>query len=139
MLLLLTGSVLRSLDLCFVAAHYASLVIVHKLNLVGIAIAPAEADTKLVIDPYAVLSFPVCTELLQPIAWRSCEIAQFAGGIQLPKFSTCDLLECLEAATALAIVKSLSLRTPKRLDHRFLSVFWVAFNVNQKGSRSRLH
>ena len=114
------GPVLQSLKLCFVTANYASLVIVHNLNLVDISIVPAEADTKLVIDAYAVPSFPVCMEWLQSIAWRSCEIAQFGGAIQVPKFSTCDLLECLEAATALTKVKSLSLRTPERLDHRFV-------------------
>jgi hypothetical protein len=118
------GPVLQSLELCFVTANYASLVIVHNLNLVDISIAPAKADTKLVVDAYAVLSFPVCMEWLQPIAWRSCEIAQFGGAIQLPKFSTCDLLESLEAATALAIVKPLSLCTAKRLDRGF-SVYSV--------------
>jgi hypothetical protein len=59
MLLLLVGP-FAVLELGSVPADYASLVIVHDLNLVGISIAPAEAETKLVVDAYAVLSFPVC-------------------------------------------------------------------------------
>jgi len=46
--------------------------IVRYLDVVGVAVAPAEADSPLIVDPDAVLTGAIATQLLQPIAWRQC-------------------------------------------------------------------
>jgi hypothetical protein len=43
--------------------------VVHNLNLSSIRVNPTEADTPLVIYPYAVLAHPIATEGLQTVAW----------------------------------------------------------------------
>jgi len=42
--------------------------IVHNLNFNGIRVNPTEADAPLVVDPDAVLPFPITTECLQTVA-----------------------------------------------------------------------
>ena len=43
-------------------------VVVHDLDLVDIPLAPLEADSPLVVDPYAVLTGTVALESFQPVA-----------------------------------------------------------------------
>jgi len=40
----------------------------------GIPIAPAEADSPLIIYPDAVLTSAIATQLLQAIAWRQSQV-----------------------------------------------------------------
>jgi hypothetical protein len=42
----------------------------------GIPIAPAEADSPLIIDPDAVLTGAITTQLFQPIAWWQCQVLE---------------------------------------------------------------
>jgi hypothetical protein len=41
--------------------------IVNDLNVEGISALPAEADSVLIVDPYAVLTFPVYLQLFQSV------------------------------------------------------------------------
>ena len=45
-------------------------VMVHDLQVPGVAVAPYEADPPLVIDAHAPWAIAVTRELLQAVAWR---------------------------------------------------------------------
>jgi len=44
-------------------------VIVDNLDVVGVAVSPAETDAPLVVNPDAVLTRTIPAQLLEPIAW----------------------------------------------------------------------
>ncbi len=91
--------------------------VVHDLSIVGVPVAPDEAQTPLVVDPYTVLALAVTMQSFQAITRRSCHISQLRGAVQLPKLPARDALNGLKAPARLPLVKSLSLRAAERLDH----------------------
>ncbi len=70
-----------------------SLMVVNNLHVVGIPIAPDKADTPLIVDADAVLSFSVALEGLQMIARRRGQVAEFGGNIQLAQLALGHALE----------------------------------------------
>lgn len=70
--------------------------IVHNLHIVGISIAPDEADAVLIVDPDAVLATAVTSKRLQAVSRERCEIAQLGGCVELlecPLSHACNLLQ----------------------------------------------
>jgi hypothetical protein len=63
------------------------LVVVRDLNVIGIAISPNETDSELVINPNAVLTFPIPFQFFQAIAWRHSQIVQCRGAVEHEKSS----------------------------------------------------
>jgi hypothetical protein len=63
-------------------------VVVGDFNLVDIAVPPIKADSILVVDPNAMLPFPISTKTLQPVSGRDREFLKIANAIQLVQFST---------------------------------------------------
>jgi hypothetical protein len=62
--------------------------VVHDRDVVRIAVAPAKADSPLIVDSNAVLAGPIAAQLLQPIAGRDSKIVQDLAGVhqqQLPE------------------------------------------------------
>src|SRR5262249_5248950 len=57
--------------------------IVDDLDIVGVAVAPAEADAPLVIDPNAVLPFAISGQPLQPISRRRPQVLEIASIVKL--------------------------------------------------------
>jgi hypothetical protein len=55
--------------------------IVDNFNVVCIAIAPPKTDAPLVIDPNAVLTDTIASELFQAITWGHAQIGKLVGGI----------------------------------------------------------
>jgi len=45
-------------------------VVIRYFYIEGVAVSPNEAQAELIVDPNAMLAFPVTTQLLQPVAWR---------------------------------------------------------------------
>jgi hypothetical protein len=62
------------------------LVIVGDLHLVGITLAPFEADAPLIVDANAVLPGPITGEFLQTIAPWDLQVGQLLGCIQDQEF-----------------------------------------------------
>src|SRR5512139_3962973 len=60
-------------------------VIVDDLDVVGVAFAPSEADTPLVVDADAELAFAPAAEFLESVAGRRSKIVQHDGSVQLPQ------------------------------------------------------
>lgn len=56
--------------------------IVDELDIVGVAVLPAEAKTKLVVHPNAVLPSPASRERLQSIPGRYAEILKTHRGVE---------------------------------------------------------
>jgi hypothetical protein len=64
-------------------------VIIHNLNIERVAILPNKTDSPLIVNPNAVLPFPVPMQGFQAVSrWRS-QISQFIRAIQLPQLSAC--------------------------------------------------
>jgi len=104
--------------------------IVHDFNIIGISCFPHKAKTPLVIDSHRMLTAAISMQLLESVARRSVEIAQFRRTIQLTEFSASNVLDGLKSPAGLAFVKQLSLSTTKRLDHKFM-LYRTTFNVNK--------
>jgi len=54
-------------------------VLIRYLYFEGIAFAPDEAHAELIVDPNAMLAFPVTMQLLQPVARRNSQILYSTG------------------------------------------------------------
>jgi hypothetical protein len=67
--------------------------IIHDLDVPGVAIAPKEADAPLVVDPDAVLAAPIALERLQPIRRRSGQKRQARRRIDQPKLAISTALD----------------------------------------------
>jgi hypothetical protein len=68
--------------------HDSSLsVVVHNLNVVGIAILPAKANSVLIVDPNAVPSCPISSELLEPVCRRAGQVPEAGGSVQHQEFN----------------------------------------------------
>jgi hypothetical protein len=65
-------------------------VIVYDLDIVSVSIPPTEADTPLVVDPNAVLSFPVSSQFLKAISWRDKKIIQLLRRVQQEQLPLSD-------------------------------------------------
>lgn len=54
--------------------------VIHDLNVVRVAVSPPETDPPLVVDPNAVLTFPVSCQFFQPIpGWDSQVLDRLRG------------------------------------------------------------
>jgi hypothetical protein len=53
--------------------------VIRYLDLIGIAAAPHEAHTELIVDPNAMLPHSVSAQLLQPVPGRNTQILQLPG------------------------------------------------------------
>jgi hypothetical protein len=62
-------------------------VIIHNLNVVGVAAAPPKADTPPIADPDAVLPGTVARQLLEPVAGRDSQVIQRFGRVENEKLS----------------------------------------------------
>lgn len=68
--------------------------LIHDLDIAGVAILPNKAASPLIVDPNAVLSFPVAPQLLETIPGRRGEIAKFGRSVQLAKLSLSNSFNC---------------------------------------------
>jgi hypothetical protein len=63
-------------------------VIVRYLYIVGIVIAPNEANPVLIVDANTVLSLPVAAQFLEPVTGWTLQIMQFHGHIEHSQLSS---------------------------------------------------
>jgi hypothetical protein len=60
-------------------------VIIHDLNIVGVAVPPPKADTPPIVDPDAVLPSTVSRQFLEPVARRHSQVIQRFGRVENEK------------------------------------------------------
>jgi hypothetical protein len=65
-------------------------VVVHHLDLLGVAVLPHEADPILVVDPDAVLPTPIATESLEVVARERAQVVEPSRGVQLHQLALSD-------------------------------------------------
>jgi hypothetical protein len=70
--------------------------VVHDLHSVRGIVAPNEADTPLIVDAYAVLSFAITGQRFEPIARRRRQIAETLRSLQHPQLTPRDSVDALE-------------------------------------------
>jgi hypothetical protein len=99
-----------------------SLMIVDDLKVVGVPLAPDEAEPPLVVDSDAVLFLSVAVQCLQAISRRRNKVSQFRGAVQLPELPPRDMLNSLKTSTWLPIVKSPGFGRAERLNHNMESI-----------------
>jgi hypothetical protein len=72
--------------------------VVYDFNVYGIAIDPNEAYSPLIVDPDAVLSFPVSTQRFQPVRRWNTQVVYRSSIVQHPELAPGDLLNALGQA-----------------------------------------
>ena len=93
------------------------LVVIHYLDVDRAHIGPHEADSPLVIDANAVLSFSITFQRFQVVAGRRLHEIQRLGCIQLRQLSLGHGKERFEPARAPALVQRQGVFALERLDH----------------------
>src|SRR3981189_3152380 len=84
-----------------------SSMVVHDIDLKGVPVIPAEADSTLVVDADAPLSFPVAPQFLQPVARRCSKVGDTCRSIEHPKFAKSNSLERTETIHLFAVIEPL--------------------------------
>ena len=92
--------------------------VVTHFNFIGVVIiAPDEANTVLIVDPYAVLAFPVASKYFKSITrWKS-EVVQNLGSVHHFQFATSGAFYFSETLHRLTIEEALGVLITKGLDH----------------------
>jgi len=93
-------------------------VIVHHLDLVGVAVLPHEADPILVVDPDAVLPLPVARERLRSVARKRAKILELRRGVDLRQLALGHTRDALKPSRVDTLEQRLRFRVPKGPDHR---------------------
>src|SRR6266851_7730209 len=95
-----------------------SSVIVNNLNVEGIVIGPAEADTPLLVDPEAHLSGTVTFQHFEPVARRVPQIVHGPGSIELAQLPQGPILNLpRKFPTAPPVPNALGFLAFERPDH----------------------
>ena len=91
--------------------------IVDYLDVVGMPARPAKADSPLVVDAYAVLSFPIAFRRFQPIPRRNPEMIERTRLVQIEKPAARWTLNSAEPGYESVLEQSFGIRRTKGLDH----------------------
>lgn len=75
---------------------------VRRKTPLGIAILPAEADSKLVVDANTVLPLPVPAKLLEPVTGRDPELLELTDPVQLVELAASSRPQLRRAGTAIS-------------------------------------
>jgi hypothetical protein len=89
-------------------------VIVHNLNIVGLAVTPNEADSPLIVDPDAVLTRSTPFQCLQTITGRDAKVFKTAGCVKIQEPAACYTLNRIEPAHKAILEQSLGVFARER-------------------------
>lgn len=93
------------------------LVVIDDFDIGRTGSGPSETDTKLVVNPNAVLSRPFALERLQSVAWRHAQVAELTGNLELPKLAARDGCDTSAPTCAAPAGQCFGIGIPKRDDH----------------------
>ena len=113
--------------------HLFPLVVIHNLDVIGVGVAPAEANPPLVVDADAVLALAIPFKLLQPVTRQGGQRAEIGRGIEHSELALGGALDGFETPDGLAVKKPLGFGAAERPDHRG-RVYRYPLNVNRYGA-----
>lgn len=70
----------------FLIHAFLSVVVICYLHVMGNVSFPLETYPPLIVDPYAVLPFPVAIQLFEAITWRDPQVTQIGCRMQVQEF-----------------------------------------------------
>jgi hypothetical protein len=91
--------------------------IIDDLDVLGVPVDPAKAQSPLAIDPDRVLAFPRTLQPFQTIPGRRRKIVEARGGIQQEKLPAGDPLDSPEPADIVIAEQSLCILVGEGADH----------------------
>ena len=91
--------------------------IVDDFYIVRIPVSPTKADSPLVVDAYAVLTFPVAAELLETIRWWNTKVIECISRIQNQELPQRNALKGPELAGVPPLEDFFRLLAAESLDH----------------------
>ena len=91
--------------------------VVHNFDFVSVSIAPHKADPPLIVNPNAVLPFPLPVQGFQAIASRRSQIGEIRGDMYLVKFPPRDALDGLEPPCGFPLKDVFSIGVAEGPDH----------------------
>jgi hypothetical protein len=91
--------------------------VVRDFDVVGVALAPAKADSPLVVDPYAVLALTVAAQALQPIAGEHAENSEIIRGVEHIELPKRRAFNGAKLSAGLAMKELLGLVASERFNH----------------------
>jgi len=92
-------------------------VVVDDFDVCRPRLGPPKTDSKLIIDPDAVLPFPITLQRLETVTWWHSQVIESAGNLQLSEFATRNGLETHEPANAAPSRQRLGVGIAERDDH----------------------
>ena len=107
--------------------------VVHDLDLVGVAVFPDKAYAPLVVDSNTVLPCPIVPQGLEPIARWEAQRVKARCRMQLRKFPPCRLMQCWrQPAYVLPSEDSGGILVCKRLDHMVILTLPVIIDKRER-------
>lgn len=94
-----------------------TLVVVHDLNILGVAIHPNEADAVSIVDPDAVLSSPVAGQRFEPVSGKCRQVSKCARCVDLLQLPLGHPRDLLQTSAEVAGKQRLGLGVLERPDH----------------------
>lgn len=91
--------------------------VVHNLDVVGLAVMPPEADAPLVVNPNAVLPDAATLQSFEPVSPDGSQVVKTGRCMEPPKPFSRSPLDALKLAGAEAVVQCLGFFASKRSNH----------------------
>jgi hypothetical protein len=107
-------------------------VVIHKLNLIGVAVAPCKTDAPLVIYADAVLTLSIAAQRFESITRQRRKGSDVGSSIQHVQFPKGLAVDGLEPADAFALEEAFGVGATEGPNHR-LRVYCYPVNVKQYG------
>lgn len=115
-----------------VFAQSTRLVIVHNLDLIGVAVVPDKADAPLFVDPDAVLTVAATRKSLKAITGRDSQVIQVRSVMEHHQLALRPALDMFrEPANTPAFGNCLSIPITEALDHTLYAPYHC---LNRPGS-----
>lgn len=91
--------------------------VVDDLDVVCIAVVPAEADAPLVVDPDTVLAFSIASKRFEAVPRRCSQVVELPRAVQEEQLAAGDPFERTKSTYIAIIEQSLRVLRSKRPDH----------------------
>jgi hypothetical protein len=67
--------------------------VIDDFDVVSLSMVPSETNPELIVDPNAVLSYPVSFKLLKPVSWNRRQVEHAGCSIYLHQFAVGNITD----------------------------------------------